>query len=344
MLEEETMRQAKKTTYVLSVITLMSMLLLACGNNPEEQATSSPSNGNTEQTGTPPPSQQSAENSEEAAPATRKYTDYMGREAEIPVAPKRIVFSGETFSDLLALGVDAVGTDKEWNKDSVYGDRLANVEDVGFPINLEKTLNLQPDLILIANTDEKLYEQLSKIAPTVTFDTFAPLNERLPVLGDIIGKKQEAEKWLTEYNAKAEAMWQTLQAAGMKPGEMASVFTYYPGDRLFVMARTGLSQVLYESNGFKPTAPIQKVLDANTGFEQISLEALPDYAGDRIFILTPAAEEAQKSTEEMLKSKIWLGLPAVKNNQVYTIDIIKSGSDAITREWLLQELPKMLAK
>ncbi|WP_229263523.1 ABC transporter substrate-binding protein [Cohnella cholangitidis] len=339
------MRQAKKTTYVLSVITLMSMLLLACGNNSEKQATApQASNGNTQQIETPLPSQQSAENSEEAASATREYTDYMGREAEIPVAPKRIVFSGETFSDLLALGVDAVGTDKEWNKKSVYGDRLASIEDVGFPINLEKTLNLQPDLILIANTDEKLYEQLSKIAPTVTFDTFAPLNERLPVLGDIIGKKQEAETWLAEYNAKAEAMWQTLQAAGMKPGETASVFTYYPGDRLFVMARTGLSQVLYEQNGFKATAPIQKVLDANTGFEQISLEALPDYAGDRIFILTPDSEEAQKSTEEMFKSNIWLGLPAVKNNQVYTIDIIKSGSDAITREWLLQELPKMLSK
>ncbi|WP_256760671.1 ABC transporter substrate-binding protein [Cohnella sp. WQ 127256] len=339
------MRQAKKFTLALSVITLMALLLLACGNNSKEQAVESqPSSANAEQTGTPAPSAPATEDAEEAEPATRKYTDYMGRESEIPVSPKRIIFTGETFSDLLALGVEAVGTDKEWNLGTVYGDRLANVEDVGFPINLEKTLNLQPDLILVANTDEKLYEQLSKIAPTVTFDTFAPLNERLPLLGDLVGKKEEAEKWLAEYNAKADAMWKELEAAGMKPGETASVFTYYPGDRLFIMARAGLSQVLYEKNGFKATPPIQKVLDANSGFEQISLEALPEYAGDRIFILTPAAEEAQKSTDEMLKSKIWSSLPAVKNNHVYTIDIIKSGSDAITREWMLQELPKMFAK
>jgi len=339
------MKQAKKMTLVLSCITLMALLLLACGKNSEEQATESQgSSGNIEQSSTLAPSGQTVENNEDAEPATRKFTDFKGREAEIPVAPKRIIFHGETFSDLLALGIDAVGADKARDIGAVYEDQMVNIEDVGFPINLEKTLDLQPDLIFVANTDEKLYEQLSLIAPTVTFETFAPLNERLPVLGDLVGKKQEAEKWLAEYNAKADAMWKELQAAGVKPGETASVLTYYPGDRLFVMARTGLSQVLYESNGFKATPPIQKILDANSGFEQISLEALPEYAGDRIFILNPATEDAQKSTEEMFKSKVWQGLPAVKNNQVYTIDIVKSGSDALTREWLLQELPKMLAK
>lgn len=224
-------------------------------------------------------------------------------------------------------------------------DKIKNVEDVGFPINLEKTLALKPDLIIIANPDEKVYEQLSKIAPTIMFNTFTPFEQRLPELGDILGKKQEAEEWLNDYNKKAEDMWKQLTDDRMiDSGETASVLTYYPGNRLFVMGITGLSQILYHPQGFKPGEKIQEMLDAEKGFEEISAELLPEYAGDRIFILTPTTDEEKQATKEMMESKIWNDLPAVKNGHVYTIDIVKASSDAATREWLLEEIPAMLEK
>lgn len=274
---------------------------------------------------------------------TRPYTDYLGHAGNIPVSPTRIIYSGETFGDMLALGVKPIGGFGYANQ--IFEDQLHDVENVGFPINLEKVLELQPDLIIHASTEEKEYEQLAKIAPTVIFDTFAPLEERMTQLGDMIGKPEAAAKWLADYKLKSEEMWKKLKESGMmKEGETASVFTYYPGDRLFVMARTGLSQVLYDSNGFKPTAPIQEVLDAQKGFELISVERLPEIAGDRIFILNTKSEEARKSTQELLQSRIWKDLPAVKNGHVYFIDIEKSSSDATTREWLLQKIPEILAK
>ncbi|UZM99722.1 ABC transporter substrate-binding protein [Lysinibacillus sp. MHQ-1] len=88
----------------------------------------------------------------------------------------------------------------------------------------------------------------------------------------------------------------------------------------------------------------KKILDDGTGFAEISTELLPEYAGDRIFILTPVDDEAKQSTKEMMDSPIWKSLPAVKNGHVYMIDIQKSDSDASTREWLLTELPTMLKK
>jgi len=278
------------------------------------------------------------------APTTRQYTDYMKHQVELPVSPERVIFIGEMTSDLLALNTEPVGVPKNWVSGTIYEDRMKNAEDISFPVNLEKTLSLKPDLIITGNTDEKEYEQLAKIAPTIMFDTFAPLEERLPLLGDVLGKKKEAEQWLTDYKTQASAMWKSLEQSGIKPGETATVLTYYPGDRLFVMAKTGLSQVLYQPDGFKPTASVQSVLDENVGFKQISMEVLPEFAGDRIFILTPVDQEAKESTTEMMKSQIWLNLPAVKNGKVYTIDIEKSGSDALTREWLIQELPKLMAK
>ncbi|MFE1629827.1 ABC transporter substrate-binding protein [Brevibacillus reuszeri] len=292
-------------------------------------------------------SSQTNQKQESATPpaeaATRSYTDYKGHTSTIPVSPQRIIFWGETFGDTLALGVKPVGG-YGYTK-QVFEDRLKGVENVGFPINLEKVLELKPDIILYAGIEEKDFEALSKIAPTVIFDTFAPLEERMTKLGDLLGKQEEASKWLKGYQQSAENMWKKLKETEMKEGETASVFTYYPGDRLFVMARTGLSQVLYDENGFKPTPLIQEVLAAQKGFELVSLERLPEFAGDRIFILNPTDEEPKRSTEALLKSRIWNDLPAVKNGNVHLIEAQQwNWGSALVRENLLHVLPGLLRR
>lgn len=318
------MKKARHLIILLFVTTLIGASLAACGkgtNSGKDQQAAAPSNSES---------------------LTHPYKDYIGHQVEIPTSPKRVIFVGETFGDLLALKVNAVGGG--FIEGFVFKDQVKDMVELTHPINLEKTLELNPDLIITANTDEKEYEQLVKIAPTIMFDTFAPLNERLTLLGDILGKQQQAKDWLAQYQAKNDAMWKQLHENVLNPGETASVFTYYPGDKLFVMARTGLSQVLYDSKGFKPVDTIQDILKENKGFEQISLEVLPKYAGDRIFILNPVGQEPQQSTANLLKSKIWLDLPAVKQGHVYFIDINKAGSDATTREYLLEQLPQMIQK
>lgn len=309
---------------ICSLLLLVGIMLAACGSTNEEtkkeEATTSES-------------------------TTRVYKDYLGHEVEIPVNPERVVYHGEGYGDLLALNIKTVGAGFSWITNYAWEDRVKDVEDVGFPINVEKTLSLKPDLIIIGTSDDKTYSQLSKIAPTIVFDTFAPLSQRLTELGDILNKKEEATQWMDAYTEKADKMWESLVADDIiKPDETASVLTYYPGDRLFVMARAGLSQVLYDSNVLKPGDKIQKILDDGTGFAEISTELLPEYAGDRIFILTPVDDEAKQSTKEMMESPIWKNLPAVKNGHVYTFDIEKSDSDASTREWLLSQLPTILKK
>lgn len=313
------MKKLKRHMLIYSLLLLVSIILAACGSTNEETK---------------------KEETTTSASTTRVYKDYLGHEVEIPVDPERVVYHGEGYGDLLALNIKTVGAGFSWITNYAWEDRVKDVEDVGFPINVEKTLSLKPDLIIIGTSDDKTYSQLSKIAPTIVFDTFAPLNQRLTELGDILNKKEEATQWMDAYTEKADKMWESLVADDIiKPDETASVLTYYPGDRLFVMARAGLSQVLYDSNVLKPGDKIQKILDDGTGFAEISTELLPEYAGDRIFILTPVDDEAKQSTKEMMESPIWKNLPAVKNGHVYTFDIEKSDSDASTREWLLSQLP-----
>lgn len=328
------MFQAKKVGILLVCIAIMGSTLIACGNK-NNSSNNAPSS-ETQTTATPAP--------EQTEETTRMFTDWTGHEVEIPVNPKRVIYHGEVTGDVLALGVVPVGVMKNENGGTVYDDLIANVEDVGFPLSLEKSLELNPDLIIFSNSDATQYEQILKIAPTVTFDSFAPITERMHTLGDLLGKQAEAEAWLTKYNTTMQEMWTLVHENGVKEGETASVFTMYPGNRLFIMAGAGLPQFLYEENGFKPVNKVQEIIDQEIGFVEISAELLNEYAGDRIFILNPVDPAAQQSTSELMESEVWKNLSAVKNGYVYNFDIVKAGSDALSRDWMIEELPKLLIK
>ncbi|MFD2334407.1 ABC transporter substrate-binding protein [Cohnella sp. GCM10020058] len=339
------MKTSKKLWIAPIIAGLLGVALLGCSAN---------GNNNAAPASTASASVAATQGASSAAAATasasvttateRSYTDYKGHTVLIPTEPRRVVFAGETTGDLIELDLPLVGIFGEDLEGRVYKEKAEKIEDVGFPINLEKVTSLTPDLIMVADTDEEAYEQLSKIAPTIMFDTFATLEVRMKELGEIFGIQETTNAWLADYETKAAAMWDKLYATVLKPGETASVLTYYPGDRLFAMARAGLPQLLYSKGGLKPTAPIQEILDAGEGFRQFSAEAIGQYAGDLIFILDPVADEAKKSTETLLNSPVWKALPAVKNGRVYRLYIQSSDSDAATRKWMLEELPRMLQK
>ncbi len=116
--------------------------------------------------------------------------DWTGHTVDIPERPKRVIYHGETIGDLLALGVKPVGGDEEFARNSVYKHRLKSLANVGFPLNPQLTASLRPDLIIIANSDEKLYKRVADIAPALTFDSFAPLEQRMRTLGGWLGNQR----------------------------------------------------------------------------------------------------------------------------------------------------------
>jgi AraC family transcriptional regulator, transcriptional activator for feuABC-ybbA operon len=270
--------------------------------------------------------------------------DWTGHEVEIPAQPERIFYYGETLGDLLALGVDAIGGHNRFSNHSLFQDRFISVADVGHPINPDKLMGLNPDLIIFANADERQYSRISKIAPTVTFNSFAPLEHRLHTLGSWLGKQREADEWLRVYHARAAAAWQRLGPL-LAPGETASVFIYEHGRRLFVMGMAGFSSALYHPSGFRPAEPIQRMLDAGTGFEEIAEPDLPAYAGDRIFMLIPENPESKAAMDRMMRSPLWHSLPAVRSGRVHLVDAVTwNYADALTRELLLDALPLLMGK
>ncbi|MFD3258356.1 ABC transporter substrate-binding protein [Paenibacillus lentus] len=273
----------------------------------------------------------------------KRVKDWTGHYVDIPPRPERIVYYGETLGDLLVLGIAPVGG----TLPSYFGafqEQLQRVEDIGHPVNAEILAELRPDLIILASSDERQYNQISKIAPTVTFNSFAPLEQRLQTLGDMLDRKVEAERWLKEYNSKSMRTWNKVRSS-ICSEETASVLVYEHGRRLFVMGSAGLSPGLYHPNGFLPVAEVQKLLHEGQGHVEIKEADLPAYAGDRIFMMQPEREESRIAMEELMGSRLWHSLPAVRNGRVHLLEAAKwNCGDAITQELLIESLPHLLNK
>jgi ABC-type Fe3+-hydroxamate transport system substrate-binding protein len=276
--------------------------------------------------------------------STRRVTDWTGHEVDIPDRARRIIYHGETIGDLLALGVKPIGGEDCFSWNRVYKHRLKKLANVGFPIDPERTGSLSPDLIIIATADGREYSRVSGIAPTLTFNSFAPLEERMSLLGSWLGKEREAAAWLDSFNTKNAALWQRLRAGTLRTGETASVLVFDHGNHLFAMGETGLAAALYAPGGFVPVDKIQvDILDHKLGFGEIEPKQLPDYVGDRIFMLIPEREDSRAAMEKLMHSLRWHSLPAVQNGCVYLLDGAKwNSADALTREKVLTLLPKLL--
>lgn len=269
--------------------------------------------------------------------------DWTGHEVEIPLLPQRIVYIGETFNDLLALHVEnIVGGNFTWVERTIYRDRVRHMQDIAFPVDFDHLTALKPDLIIFANAEEDKYKQMNQIAPTLTFNSFASLEERLHTLGDWLGKKNEAREWLRKYHTNAATMWNQLRSE-LVPGETASVFIHEHGGRMFVMGTSGLSSALYHPNGFTPVDKIQEVMQAGYGFIEIQEKDIHLYAGNRIFMLLSEDPESRQAAAALMQSDRWHSLPAVQNGYVYFVEAQKwNGGAALTRERLLHVLPLLL--
>lgn len=261
-----------------------------------------------------------SEQQADAQAATRTVSTPRG-DVEVPAEPQRVA-ADQYMGYLLKLGIIPVGVrtlmlDEGWFAAAgITQDMLAGIEDLGggFPMNLEKLAMLEPDLI-IASVDTEV-EQFEKIAPTVFMpywdgeSTSGPL-DKFRKLSEVFGKQQEAEAWIAEYEGKVAEARKALEGV-IKEGETVSVLQI-ADKAAYVFGATGGnygSSTIYEMLQLPPT---ESALAMEEGFKSISLEALPEYLGDHVFVYNGTPEPLK----QVMDSEMWKAIPAVKNNQVY---------------------------
>lgn len=246
---------------------------------------------------------------------TRMFETVNG-EIEIPNKPKRIVtdfYGGE----LLTVGANVVGVEPTAFDHPFIQDKLEETEDIGEPINIEKVLSLQPDLIVVMYDDH--YEQLSEIAPTVyiPYGTTTNIEETVQLFADLTGNKEEGKAFLSKFAAKAEEGREKLKDVINENDTFGIYELTDKGDIWIFGDNAGRGgQALY--NALQLEMPHKN--ENNDQTLQLSMEVLPEYAADYMFLTTYDPENRGEALEELKASSIWQGLDATKNERIFYND------------------------
>ena len=237
-------------------------------------------------------------------------------EIEIPNKPKRIVtdfYGGE----LLTVGANVVGVEPTAFDHPFIQDKLKDVEDIGEPINIEKVLSLQPDLIVVMYDD--YYEQLSEIAPTVyiPYGTTTNIEETVQLFADLTGNKEEGKAFLSKFAAKAEEGREKLKEVINENDTFGIYELTDKGDIWIFGDNAGRGgQALY--NALQLKMPYKN--DNKEQTLQLSMEVLPEYAADYMFLTTYDPENKGEALQDLKASSIWQGLDATKNERIFYND------------------------
>ncbi|MCJ1220984.1 MULTISPECIES: ABC transporter substrate-binding protein [Paenibacillus] len=294
----------KKSIFMLATLMLvLAVFVSACGGN---------------NTGSNPVSSSGDKQESASTGETRSFKTVKG-DIEIPAKPQRIVtdfYGGE----LLSVGANVVGVEPTAFQNPFLTDLLKEkgTKEVGDPTNLEKTLELKPDLIVVMKDTN--YEALSKIAPTlyIPYGTTTNIYDTVKLFGDITGEKEKAEQFIATFDKKAAEGRARLKGV---IDEKATFGLYELTDKnaLWIFGdnagRGG--QAVY--NALKLNMP-KKTANSKEQTVQLSMEVLPQYDADYMFLTTYDPDKKGTALKQLKSSAVWGNLPAVKNNRVFFND------------------------
>ncbi|MCQ4121720.1 ABC transporter substrate-binding protein [Rhodococcus tibetensis] len=231
-------------------------------------------------------------------------------EAVIEKKPERVVvLDGGELDDVLSLGITPVGLaspESAAGQPSYLADKLSGVPDVGTinNLNIEAITALQPDLILGSKLRaDKLYPQLSSIAPTVFgIRPGFPWKENFLLAADALGEEMQAEEVLNAYQTRAGEVRDSIT------GEPTISLVRFMAGKIRLYGNLSFIGVILEDVGL----PRPQLQDVDELAVEVSQETISQADADRIFHSSYGAPE---TTDEaaVVGGPLWNQLQAVKD-------------------------------
>ncbi|CEN93430.1 MAG: iron-hydroxamate ABC transporter substrate-binding protein [Paeniclostridium sp.] len=263
-------------------------------------------------------------------------------EVKIPTDPNRIVDISGSSEELVLLGHTPVGTANvdSYKTDKVPSyieDKLGKAKVVGHSMmdtmDIEAILQSNPDLIIMAPRQEKIYDQLKEIAPVVMLeDKSNDWEAKFKDVAKLFGQEKDAQKWLDEYYTKAKKVGDEIKKAN---GEDKTYLTVLASSGQFmVFTEGGIGTVLKTDMGLPQPSNMPKQ-DSIT-LPTVTMEGLTEIDPDHIIVIGTESDKA-----DLEKSTVWKEMRAVKDGNVTILDSSPYFSQAynpIGRELLLESI------
>ena len=251
-------------------------------------------------------------------------------EARVPARPQRIVVVDPYASLQTTLAVDApvVGSPTfpaEPFPDFLSDNKTEDVESLGYQeLNLEKIATLEPDLICgwaawIEGLD--IYDELSKIAPTVAVASTFDWKENSRNVADVLNEREELEALISDYEVRVARFRDERDERA--EDSVVSVVRFRDQGLSAFTNQNYSGRILQEAGLRMP--PALTVDDPENNGIEVSLERLSVIDADIIFNMASAGgaedEESGREVRERFQSNpLWQRLRAVKNDRVYPVD------------------------
>lgn len=242
----------------------------------------------------------------------RTVEHFMGS-AEIETKPKRVVALDPSYIDnALLLDTEVVGYATYRSVDEKLPDYLGDARErlAGDAVsvgtieqpNLERIVGLKPDLIVSAHVrHEDLYDELSKIAPTVMSETTGPTwKQNIELLAEALGEEDKAKAELAAYEERAAAIGADINAAAGDP--TISVVRFLDGPTRLYQKASFSGIVLSDAGLARPSSQ-----DVDDFAAEISEELIPDADADHIFVTTYTADSdaGDRMREKFERNPLW---------------------------------------
>lgn len=259
----------------------------------------------------------------QAQAGTRQVLDANGQSHTVPDDPRRVVVLSELDLDsALTLGVQPVGTVNGRGQGTLprylldkAGKAIQVVGDLDNP-NLEKLIDLEPDLILTGQTKPELLALLQEIAPTVVTGNWGePWKTVFNRSANVMNKEAEAKAFLAQYDARlAEARSKLAK----HQGEQVSIVRWNPKGPSYMHGGTFASSVVTEMGLARPA---HQIGDKSPHSPALSLESLNLLDGDWLVVGTLSASgDAVDAMKQAEQTPAFQQLGAIKGKRFGAVD------------------------
>jgi len=184
-------------------------------------------------------------------------------------------------------------------------------EGEGWEENVKLLHAAEPELIFCTDLlNERARTELEQIAPTVAIPWLSTdWREQLGTIADAVDQREEAKRWLAEYDRKAEAAYRKVRS---KIGGATINIWRITGPEYRIYGTRNAGTVLYRDFGLAATHK----LDAINVFITVDKEALIHYDADILIIMVDSTEQAAREWQALQASELWEQLMAVRNGRV----------------------------
>ncbi|GEN31751.1 iron complex transport system substrate-binding protein [Cerasibacillus quisquiliarum] len=310
--------------FIMILMTALLVLTLgACGNSEGEKQTNDTTTSPSEE-------------------ATVTITHELG-ETEVSKNPEKVVvFDFGILDTLDKLGIEVAGVAQSGvipsYLDKYTSDDYANIGSLKEP-DFDKISEIDPDVIFISERQSEVYDELSKIAPTIflgvdTTRYMESFKENMEVIGEIFDKEDEMNNEIAAIEEKIQSVEEKAKAMDEKALVILSnddkVSAYGPNSRF---------GIIHDVFGVQP---VDEDIEASTHGMNISFEYIVEKDPELLYVVDRSAVvDGESSAKQVVENKLVQKTKAYKNDRIVYLDPeiwYLSGGGLVSVEKMVSEI------